>query len=158
LQASFPHDVEIISSKNQPPCASHTFVIQQDSTQTLYGVCLRVWSRADDKRKDTITELRKRSEPGFHSMDTEEYWIPYAYNLPNVYSIDRQSVLPLALSSLQPFVRLSQGHVDRITPQSDQLTCDNSTGTNPPISSMPRKFLGFWRSLRPASTTLSESI
>jgi uDENN domain len=116
LQASFPHDVEIISSKNQPPCASHTFVIQQDSTQTLYGVCLRVWSRADDKRKETITELRKRSEPGFHSMDTEEYWIPYAYILTSFHFIDGQSVLPLPLSSLQPFVRLSQGHVDRIYP------------------------------------------
>lgn len=82
-QASFPHDVEIIASKNQPPCASHNFVIQQDSSHTLYGVSLRVWSRADDKRKETINELRKRVESGFssYSVDTEEYWIPYSYGV-----------------------------------------------------------------------------
>jgi uDENN domain len=89
-QASFPHDVEVIASKNQPPCASHNFVIQQDSSHTLYGVSLRVWSRADEKRKDTITELRKRSEPGFspYGADAEDYWIPYSY-VPIATSVDR---------------------------------------------------------------------
>ncbi|KAK4166186.1 AEX-3 domain-containing protein [Cladorrhinum sp. PSN259] len=77
MRACFPHDVEICTGRSQPHCVHHAFVLQQDSSHTLYGICLRVWSRADEKRAETIRELRKRTEPDFYDNPDEQYWIPY---------------------------------------------------------------------------------
>ncbi|KAJ4306763.1 hypothetical protein N0V88_000130 [Collariella sp. IMI 366227] len=77
MRACFPHDVEICTGRSQPHCVHHAFVLQQDSSHTLYGICLRVWSRADEKRAETIRELRKRTEPDFYDNPEEQYWIPY---------------------------------------------------------------------------------
>ncbi|KAI9732394.1 MAG: hypothetical protein M1834_001602 [Cirrosporium novae-zelandiae] len=77
MRASFPHDVEICTGKTQPHCVHHSFVLQQDSSHTLYGIALRVWSRADEKRAETIRDLRKRTETDFYDTTSETYWIPY---------------------------------------------------------------------------------
>lgn len=65
----------------------HTFVLQQDSSHTLYGIALRVWSRADEKRAETIRELRKRHEPDYYGTDDETYWIPYALSFLSRYPL-----------------------------------------------------------------------
>ncbi|OLL26154.1 DENN domain-containing protein [Neolecta irregularis DAH-3] len=78
MRGSFPHDVEVAVGKTQPQCVSHCFVIQQDASRTLFGVTLRVWSRADDKRCETIRELRKRMDSSSDYSQDENYWIPYA--------------------------------------------------------------------------------
>lgn len=65
----------------------HAFVLQQDSSQTLYGICLRVWSRADDKRAETIRDLRRRTEPDFYDNPDETYWIPYCLSFLSRYPI-----------------------------------------------------------------------
>ena len=77
IQACFPHDVEICTGRSQPHCVHHSFVLQQDSSHTLYGIALRVWSRADEKRAETIRDLRKRTESDFYDSADETYWIPY---------------------------------------------------------------------------------
>lgn len=61
--------------------------MQQDSSQTLYGICLRVWSRADDKRAETIRDLRKRTESDFYDNPEETYWIPYCLSFLSRYPL-----------------------------------------------------------------------
>ncbi|PUU78272.1 AEX-3 domain-domain-containing protein [Tuber borchii] len=87
MRACFPHDVEICTGRMQPHCVHHTFVLQQDSSQTLYGIALRVWSRADEKRAETIRDLRKRNEPDYYDTPDETYWIPYALSFLSRYPL-----------------------------------------------------------------------
>ncbi|KAL4886670.1 AEX-3 domain-containing protein [Aspergillus karnatakaensis] len=87
MRACFPHDVEICTGKNQPHCVHHAFVLQQDSAQTLYGIALRVWSRADEKRAETIRELRKKTESDFYDNPEETYWIPYCLSFLSRYPL-----------------------------------------------------------------------
>lgn len=86
-QACFPHDVEICTGRSQPHCVHHAFVLQQDSSHTLYGISLRVWSRADEKRAETIRDLRKRTEPDFYDNPDETYWIPYCLSFLSRYPL-----------------------------------------------------------------------
>ena len=65
----------------------HSFVLQQDSSHTLYGIALRVWSRADEKRAETIRDLRKRIEPDFFDNPDETYWIPYCLSFLSRYPL-----------------------------------------------------------------------
>ncbi|KAG5917334.1 hypothetical protein E4U42_007294 [Claviceps africana] len=87
MRACFPHDVEICTGRSQPHCVHHAFVLQQDSSHTLYGICLRVWSRADEKRAETIRELRKRTESDFYDSPDETYWIPYCLSFLSRYPL-----------------------------------------------------------------------
>ncbi|KAJ5894841.1 hypothetical protein N7495_006532 [Penicillium taxi] len=87
MRACFPHDVEICTGKSQPHCAHHAFVLQQDSSHTLYGIALRVWSRADDKRAETIREVRKKTEVDFYDNPDEVYWIPYCLSFLSRYPL-----------------------------------------------------------------------
>ncbi|KAJ5148236.1 hypothetical protein N7526_001588 [Penicillium atrosanguineum] len=87
MRACFPHDVEICTGKSQPHCAHHAFVLQQDSSHALYGIALRVWSRADEKRAETIRELRKKTEPDFYDNPDETYWIPYCLSFLSRYPL-----------------------------------------------------------------------
>lgn len=87
LQACFPHDIEICTGRNQPHCVHHSFVLQQDSAQTLYGIALRVWSKADEKRGETIRDLRRRIEPDFYDCTDETYWIPYCLSFLSRYPL-----------------------------------------------------------------------
>jgi hypothetical protein len=65
----------------------HAFVLQQDSSHTLYGIALRVWSRADEKRAETIRDLRKRTEPEYYDTPGETYWIPYCLSFLSRYPL-----------------------------------------------------------------------
>ncbi|KAF3929623.1 hypothetical protein ABW20_dc0100990 [Dactylellina cionopaga] len=88
MRACFPQDVEICTGRTQPHCVHHTFVLQQDSSQTLYGIALRVWSRADERRAETIRDMRKRNEGGdFFDSPDETYWIPYALSFLSRYPL-----------------------------------------------------------------------
>ncbi|KZF19437.1 hypothetical protein L228DRAFT_271243 [Xylona heveae TC161] len=87
MRACFPHDVEICTGRSQPHCVHHAFVLQQDSSHTLYGIALRVWSRADEKRAETIRDLRKRTEPDFYDNPDETYWIPYCLSFLSRYPL-----------------------------------------------------------------------
>lgn len=87
MRACFPHDVEICTGRSQPHCVHHSFVLQQDSSHTLYGIALRVWSRADEKRAETIRDLRKRIEPDFFDNPEETYWIPYCLSFLSRYPL-----------------------------------------------------------------------
>ncbi|KAJ6164671.1 hypothetical protein N7470_003343 [Penicillium chermesinum] len=87
MRACFPHDVEICTGKSQPHCGHHAFVLQQDSSHTLYGIALRVWSRADEKRAETIRELRKKTEADFYDNPDETYWIPYCLSFLSRYPL-----------------------------------------------------------------------
>ncbi|KAL2160200.1 hypothetical protein VTH06DRAFT_1856 [Thermothelomyces fergusii] len=87
MRACFPHDVEICTGRTQPHCVHHAFVLQQDSSHTLYGICLRVWSRADEKRAETIRELRRRTEADFYDNPEEQYWIPYCLSFLSRYPL-----------------------------------------------------------------------
>ena len=62
-------------------------MLQQDSSHTLYGISLRVWSRADEKRAETIRDLRKRTEPDFYDNPDETYWIPYCLSFLSRYPL-----------------------------------------------------------------------
>ena len=86
-QACFPHDVEICQGRSQPHCVHHSFVLQQDSSHTLYGIALRVWSRADEKRAETIRDLRKKVEPDYYDGSDETYWIPYCLSFLSRYPL-----------------------------------------------------------------------
>ncbi|KXT16532.1 hypothetical protein AC579_1323, partial [Pseudocercospora musae] len=87
MRACFPHDVEICTGASQPHCVHHAFVLQQDSSHTLYGIALRVWSRADEKRAETIRDLRKRTEPDYYDTSGETYWIPYCLSFLSRYPL-----------------------------------------------------------------------
>ncbi|KAI9787200.1 MAG: hypothetical protein M1839_003435 [Geoglossum umbratile] len=87
MGACFPHDVEICTGKSQPHCIHHSFVLQQDSSHTLYGIALRVWSRADEKRAETIRDLRKRTEQDYYDTPDEIYWIPYCLSFLSRYPL-----------------------------------------------------------------------
>ncbi|KAL3421457.1 denn domain-containing protein [Phlyctema vagabunda] len=87
MRACFPHDVEICTGRSQPHCVHHSFVLQQDSSHTLYGIALRVWSRADDKRAETIRDLRRRTESDFYDSPDETYWIPYCLSFLSRYPL-----------------------------------------------------------------------
>ncbi|KAL9602514.1 MAG: hypothetical protein Q9219_001809 [cf. Caloplaca sp. 3 TL-2023] len=87
MRACFPHDVEICTGKSQPHCVHHSFVLQQDSSHTLYGIALRVWSRADEKRAETIRDLRRRTESDFYDSSDETYWIPYCLSFLSRYPL-----------------------------------------------------------------------
>ncbi|ORY82077.1 AEX-3 domain-domain-containing protein [Protomyces lactucae-debilis] len=76
MRACLPKDIEIFMGEVQPTCNNHSFVLQQSSTSTSYGVCLQVWSKADSKRARTIAELRTKEERREVSP-TETFWIPY---------------------------------------------------------------------------------
>ena len=79
--------MEICTGKSQPHCIHHAFVLQQDSSHTLYGIALRVWSRADEKRAETIRDLRKRTEPDYYDNPEETYWIPYCLSFLSRYPL-----------------------------------------------------------------------
>ncbi|KAL8872421.1 MAG: hypothetical protein Q9174_001941 [Haloplaca sp. 1 TL-2023] len=87
MRACFPHDVEICTGRSQPHCVHHSFVLQQDSSHTLYGIALRVWSRADEKRAETIRDLRRRTESDFYDSSDETYWIPYCLSFLSRYPL-----------------------------------------------------------------------
>ncbi|KAF2719345.1 hypothetical protein K431DRAFT_272838 [Polychaeton citri CBS 116435] len=87
MRACFPHDVEICTGSSQPHCVHHAFVLQQDSSHTLYGIALRVWSRADEKRAETIRDLRKRTETDYYDTPGETYWIPYCLSFLSRYPL-----------------------------------------------------------------------
>ncbi|KAI4229531.1 MAG: hypothetical protein L6R36_000795 [Xanthoria steineri] len=87
MRACFPHDVEVCTGRTQPHCVHHSFVLQQDSSHTLYGIALRVWSRADEKRAETIRELRRRTESDFYDSSDETYWIPYCLSFLSRYPL-----------------------------------------------------------------------
>ncbi|KAF5870452.1 putative denn domain-containing protein [Botrytis fragariae] len=87
MRACFPHDVEICTGRSQPHCVHHSFVLQQDSSHTLYGIALRVWSRADEKRAETIRDLRRRTESDFYDSADETYWIPYCLSFLSRYPL-----------------------------------------------------------------------
>ncbi|TID21774.1 hypothetical protein E2P81_ATG05043 [Venturia nashicola] len=87
MRACFPHDVEICTGRSQPHCVHHSFVLQQDSSHTLYGIALRVWSRADEKRAETIRDLRKRTESDYYEQADETYWIPYCLSFLSRYPL-----------------------------------------------------------------------
>ncbi|KAL1311838.1 hypothetical protein AAFC00_001913 [Neodothiora populina] len=87
MRACFPHDVEICTGTSQPHCVHHAFVLQQDSSHTLYGIALRVWSRADEKRAETIRELRRRTEQDYYDTPGETYWIPYCLSFLSRYPL-----------------------------------------------------------------------
>ncbi|KAN0083746.1 DENN (AEX-3) domain containing protein [Elaphomyces granulatus] len=87
MRACFPHDVEICTGKTQPHCVHHSFVLQQDSSHTLYGIALRVWSRADEKRAETIRELRRKTEQDSFDHADETYWIPYCLSFLSRYPL-----------------------------------------------------------------------
>ncbi|KAK4494759.1 hypothetical protein PRZ48_014115 [Zasmidium cellare] len=87
MRACFPHDVEICTGTTQPHCVHHAFVLQQDSSHTLYGIALRVWSRADEKRAETIRDLRKRTEADYYDQPGETYWIPYCLSFLSRYPL-----------------------------------------------------------------------
>ena len=46
-----------------------------------------MWSRADDKRAETIRELRKKTEPDFYDNPEETYWIPYCLSFLSRYPL-----------------------------------------------------------------------
>lgn len=48
---------------------------------------MRVWSRADEKRAETIRDLRKRTEPDFYDNPEETYWIPYCLSFLSRYPL-----------------------------------------------------------------------
>lgn len=79
--------MEICTGNSQPHCVHHAFVLQQDSSHTLYGIALRVWSRADEKRAETIRDLRKRTEPDYYDTPGETYWIPYCLSFLSRYPL-----------------------------------------------------------------------
>lgn len=79
--------MEICTGKTQPHCTHHSFVLQQDSSHTLYGIALRVWSRADEKRAETIRDLRRKTEPDFFDNPDETYWIPYCLSFLSRYPL-----------------------------------------------------------------------
>ncbi|KAJ9613163.1 hypothetical protein H2200_003104 [Cladophialophora chaetospira] len=87
MRACFPHDVEICTGRNQPHCVHHSFVLQQDSQHTLYGIALRVWSRADEKRAETIRDLRRKTETDYRDVADETYWIPYCLSFLSRYPL-----------------------------------------------------------------------
>ncbi|EXJ94038.1 hypothetical protein A1O1_02431 [Capronia coronata CBS 617.96] len=87
MRACFPHDVEICTGRSQPHCVHHAFVLQQDSQHTLYGIALRVWSRADEKRAETIRDLRRKTEPDYRDIADETYWIPYCLSFLSRYPL-----------------------------------------------------------------------
>ncbi|KAI4131014.1 MAG: hypothetical protein LQ338_001425 [Usnochroma carphineum] len=61
--------------------------MRQDSSHTLYGIALRVWSRADEKRAETIRDLRRRTESDFYDSSDETYWIPYCLSFLSRYPL-----------------------------------------------------------------------
>ncbi|EMR67089.1 putative denn domain-containing protein [Eutypa lata UCREL1] len=61
--------------------------MRQDSSHTLYGICLRVWSRADEKRAETIRDLRKKTESDYYDNPDETYWIPYCLSFLSRYPL-----------------------------------------------------------------------
>ena len=62
-------------------------MLQQDSSHTLYGIALRVWSRADEKRAETIRDLRRKTEPDYRDIADETYWIPYCLSFLSRYPL-----------------------------------------------------------------------
>lgn len=46
-----------------------------------------MWSRADEKRADTIRDLRKRTEADFYDAADETYWIPYCLSFLSRYPL-----------------------------------------------------------------------
>ena len=86
-QACFPHDIEIVVGRNAPHCVHHSFVLQQDSSHTLYGIALKVWSKADERRAETIRDLRRRTEADYYEGTDESYWIPYCLSFLSRYPL-----------------------------------------------------------------------
>ncbi|KAK8087113.1 AEX-3 domain-containing protein [Apiospora phragmitis] len=70
-----------------PTCRYEGMLPSRYSSHTLYGICLRVWSRADEKRAETIRDLRKRTEPDFYDNADETYWIPYCLSFLSRYPL-----------------------------------------------------------------------
>lgn len=46
-----------------------------------------MWSRADEKRAETIRDLRKRTEPDYYDTPDETYWIPYCLSFLSRYPL-----------------------------------------------------------------------
>ena len=76
-----------MTGRSQPQCLHHSFVLQQDSQHTLYGIALRVWSRADEKRAETIRDLRRKTETDYRDADDDTYWIPYCLSFLSRYPL-----------------------------------------------------------------------
>jgi hypothetical protein len=46
-----------------------------------------VWSRADEKRAETIRDLRRKTEPDYRDVADETYWIPYCLSFLSRYPL-----------------------------------------------------------------------
>lgn len=86
MQSCFPHDVEIFTGESRPDCVHHSFVIQQDSSHSYYGVALRVWSKADET---TVRAIRNvwNTTGTISDENHDTYWIPYSLSFLSRYPL-----------------------------------------------------------------------
>lgn len=124
MRASYPNDVEISIGDVQPVCINHSFVLQQSSTSTLYGVALKVWSKADEKRAQTIRELRTNEHEALAEHE-EVYWIPcqFVQHQLDFANLRRYSVLLVSLPSVQSPWQLRARYVDSLEQEHEFVSC-----------------------------------
>ena len=76
LKAAFPNDAEVCASLRPPVSTCHGIVLQMHSSQSLYGVALKLWVKSDVERTDKILEVLSPKE-ATKVADNTTLWMPY---------------------------------------------------------------------------------
>ncbi|RMZ85767.1 hypothetical protein DV737_g368, partial [Chaetothyriales sp. CBS 132003] len=86
LKAVFPNDCELCVGVRPPGSTCHSFVLQMNSTRSLYGVALRLWVRSDKERLSRIAATLEASELD-NLPANSSVWIPYSLSYLSHYPL-----------------------------------------------------------------------
>jgi hypothetical protein len=76
LKAVFPNDAEVCSTPRAPTSTCHGFVLQMHSSQSLYGVALKLWVKSDTERTGKILDVLTPKDSA-RNAETTTLWMPY---------------------------------------------------------------------------------
>ncbi|RMZ87682.1 hypothetical protein DV736_g5091, partial [Chaetothyriales sp. CBS 134916] len=86
LKAVFPNDCELCVGVRPPGSTCHSFVLQLNSTRSIYGVALRLWVRSDKERLSKIAATLETSELD-NLPANSSVWIPYSLSYLSHYPL-----------------------------------------------------------------------
>ncbi|RMZ84074.1 hypothetical protein DV737_g1294, partial [Chaetothyriales sp. CBS 132003] len=86
LKHAFPNDAELVCGHKPPESMCHPFVLQSQSSNTFYGVALRLWVKIDPKRQAKILEVLSPEAAEIVNSETAT-WMPYCLSYLSHYPL-----------------------------------------------------------------------
>ncbi|RMD43291.1 hypothetical protein DV735_g1830, partial [Chaetothyriales sp. CBS 134920] len=86
LKHAFPNDAELVCGDKPPESMCHPFVLQSQSSNSFYGVALRLWVKIDPKRQAKILQVLTPHAAEIVNSETAT-WMPYCLSYLSHYPL-----------------------------------------------------------------------